>query len=361
MLFRVYRYFTLRPYWLALLIIVLLLFWMLAVPAEKQTSEPLISAGQARLPKVQVTRFTAQTVTKYLTLYGRSEANSHAVIRSEVAGKVMQITTQKGRHVKRNSVLAKIEKSELPERLAQAQALLDERLLNYNAVKSLNDKGLQGRARLAEMKSLLLAAKSDVKQLQLRLKRTTIVAPFAGILQEQFAEQGDYLKVGDALFSLENIDPIVIRGDATEHYLKQLKVGQDVFATLLSGEKISGKISYIAALADRNSSTFRIEAEFSNADLQIFSGISAKLSIPLYPVAAIYVSPSVLAMDQQGNLGVKLVKDGVVVFTAVNLVEADNDGAWLSGVSGSVDIITLGQGFVNPGDRVQVIVAGQAL
>jgi multidrug efflux system membrane fusion protein len=126
---------------------------------------------------------------------------------------------------------------------------------------------------------------------------------------------------------------------------------------LLSGENISGKISYIASRADPNSSTFRIEAEFPNPDFKILSGISAKFSIPLYPVEAIYVSPSVLAMDEQGNLGVKLVEKGTVIFKRINLVEADNDGAWLSGFTAPVDIITLGQGFVKAGDRVQAIAA----
>ena len=355
MFVRLCRYFSLRPYWIALLITGLLLSWMLLKPADKQLTELQTAANKENLPKLQVTRFAPEKITKSLTLYGRSEANDRAVIRAEVAGEIVKMAAEKGRYVKADENLAYISKNALPQQLAQAQALLAERLLNYNAVKSLNEKGLQGRARLAEMNSLLLAAKTDVKQLQLQLQHTNVEAPFAGILQEQFAEKGDYLQVGDAIFSLENIDPIIIRGDATEHHINQLKLGQAVSATLLSGEQISGKISYIASRADPKSSTFRIEAEFVNPGFKIVSGISAELSIPLYPVEAIYVSPSTLAMDAEGNLGIKLVKEERVVFKSINLVEADNDGAWLSGFSEPVDIITLGQGFVNPGDRVQAI------
>lgn len=351
------RFFTLKPYWLALIISLLLLFWMLSGPAAPLSVETPSATAEKRLPKVQISRFTTQEVIKYLTLYGRSEANSHAVIRTKVAGEIIKLKREKGEAVKRAQHLAYIEKSELPLRLQQAEALFDERLLNYKAVKSLNDKGLQGRVRLAEVKHLLLAAKTEVKQLQLQLQRTTITAPFAGILQEQFAEKGDYLQIGDPVFSLENIDPIVIRGDATEHYIDRLTVGQEVFATLLSGKKITGKISYIAAMADSKSSTFRIEAEFANSGFKILSGISAKLSIPLYPVQAVYVSPSVLAMDESGNLGVKLVQDGVVIFKEINLVEADKNGVWLSGFKGEVDIITLGQGFVKAGAVVQTVIA----
>jgi len=330
---------------------------MLSGPSAPLSAETPSVTVEKRLPKVQISRFTPQEVIKYLTLYGRSEANSHAVIRAKVAGEIIKLKKEKGDFVKNKQRLAYIEKNELPQRLDQAQALLAESLLNYNAVKSLNDKGLQGRVRLAEVKHLLLVAKTQVKQLQLQLQRTIIIAPFAGILQHQFAEKGDYLQIGDPVFSLENIDPIVIRGDATEHYINKITVGQAVFATLLSGKKITGKISYIATIADSKSSTFRIEAEFANSDFKLFSGISAKLSIPLYPVQAVYVSPSVLAMDESGNLGVKLVQDGVVIFKEINLVEADKNGVWLSGFEGGIDIITLGQGFVKAGAHVQTVLA----
>ena len=105
-------------------------------------------------------------------------------------------------------------------------------------------------------------------------------------------------------------------------------------------------------MADTKSSTFRVEAEFDNPDFKIISGISAKLMVPLYSVDAIYVSPSALAMDEDGNLGVKSVENGVVVFKAINLVDSDDKGVWLSGFDKAVDIITVGQGFVKAGAQV---------
>jgi len=351
------RYFLLRPYYLALLIILLLVFWMLSAPLNSQISEAEKEPEQLALPTVVTTHFVPEKVVKKLTLYAQSEANSRATIRAQVAGKILQVSQPKGSYVEAGKHLVSIDKSELPEHFAQAQAQLIESELNYNAVKSLNDKGLQGRVLLAEMKSLYLAAQTQVKLLQLQLKRTQVTAPFSGFLQEQFADLGDYLAVGDAIFSLENSDPIVIRADVTEHHVTLLKLGQQVSATLLSGETVSGHLSFISSLADSDSSTFRIEAEFANPDFKIFSGISAKLTIPLYSVAAIYVSPSVLAIDEQGNLGVKLVVQDEVLFQAANLLEASNDGVWLSGFDAPVDIITRGQGFVKAGARVLVTAA----
>ena len=313
---RIITFITLRPYLIALAIVLILLVWML-LPAYTKTedsedhapisNQATVDEQEKNLPKVQTTHFKTKKITKFLTLYGKSEANSGAIIRAEVAGKIIRMNSRKGDYVDRNKSIVNIEQSELPAKLKQAKASLIERELTYKAVKSLNDKGLQGRVRLAEENSLFLSAQTDLAQLQLSLKRTNVVAPFNGILQQQFSDLGDYLQVGDPIFRLENVDPIVIRGDATEHHMNDLKLGKTVTATLLSGEIIEGKISFIAAMADSNSSTFRVEIEFPNPEQKILSGISAKLAIPLYQVEAIYVSPSALALDEQGNLGVKLV------------------------------------------------------
>jgi len=353
---RIAHFFSFRPYWLALLISGLLFLWMFS-GSWGNSSPATEKKSQENLPQVQITHFIPQAMTKSLTLYARSEAESQVLVRAEVAGAVRKTYVEKGSHVKINNNLAEIDQNELPLRLEQAEALLDERQLNYNAVKSLNAKGLQADIRLAEEKSLLLAAKSDLALLKLTLKHTHIIAPFTGILQAQFVDQGDYVKVGDPLFSLENIDPIVFRGDTTEHYVNQLRLSQEVRAILLSGEVLTGKLTYIASSADPQSSTFRVETEFSNPDLKIFSGISAQLSIPLYSVQAIYLSPSALALDKEGNLGVKLVQDEKVIFKKIDLLEADNNGVWLTGFAGEVDIITLGQGFVKSGDRVIATIA----
>ncbi|ABM02710.1 efflux transporter, RND family, MFP subunit [Psychromonas ingrahamii 37] len=352
---RIAYFFSLRPYWLALLISLLLFLWMFS-GSEENRSPTAVKKPQENFPQVQITHFIPRQMTKSLTLYAHSEAESHIIVRAEVAGGISKTYVEKGNYVEINNNLAEIDKNEHPFRFEQAKALLYERQLNYNAVKLLNAKGLQADIYLAEANSLLLAAKSNLALLGLTLKNTHITAPFTGVLQEKFVEQGDYVKVGDPLFSLENIDPIVFRGDTTEHYVNQLSLNQEVRATLLSAEVLTGKLTYIASMADPQSSTFRVEAQFANPNRKIFSGMSAQLSIPLYSVQAIYLSPSALALDKEGNLGVKLVQNERVSFKKINLVEADINGVWLTGFAGEVDIITLGQGFVKSGDRVQAII-----
>jgi multidrug efflux system membrane fusion protein len=69
-----------------------------------------------------------------------------------------------------------------------------------------------------------------------------------------------------------------------------------------------------------------------------------------------------MALDERGELGVKTVSENdTVVFTPINMVKSDNDGVWLSGLGQQADIITLGQGFVRHGDRVEVVRAADVV
>ena len=68
------------------------------------------------------------------------------------------------------------------------------------------------------------------------------------------------------------------------------------------------------------------------------------------------VSPAVLALDDNGNLGVKaLGADNTVIFHEVEIVKTESNGAWVTGLPNDITLITLGQGFVNPGEEVEPV------
>ena len=61
------------------------------------------------------------------------------------------------------------------------------------------------------------------------------------------------------------------------------------------------------------------------------------------------------ALDEDGVIGVKWVKDKRVQFTPIDVVSNDVDGAWIKGLEDRVELITVGQAFVREGDEVETI------
>ena len=127
-------------------------------------------------------------------------------------------------------------------------------------------------------------------------------------------------------------------------------------ARLATGETVRGRIRYVAPVADEATRTFTVELEVANANGNLRAGGTAELRIPAQTVLAHRVSPSLLTLDDAGNVGVKIINDrGEVEFVVADIALSSNDGVWLAGLPETATIITVGQGYVTSGTIVDAV------
>jgi len=346
-----------RPYVLAIIITLGLILWMASGAMNVQEVPITHKKQSAPIAKVQVRNMNAQLIHDTVELYGRTEPNRVSTLRAEIHGKIIEVLAKRGAEVSKNQIIAKIALNDLPAQLERTKALIEQRKIEYNGAKSLNKQGFQGESQLAQAFSALEAAKAELKILQLSLENTVIRAPFAGILNDRYVEVGDYVKSGDSIALIADLNPLVIRAYATENQVSNITVNQLADVRLLNKGHIEGHIRYIASVGDSATNTFKIEVSIANEQNKILAGISSDINIPLAQVSAIKLSPALLALDEQGNIGVKSVVNKKVVFTPINIVKTEPSGIWLTGLGENADIIVLGQGFVRDGDEVDAVVA----
>jgi multidrug efflux system membrane fusion protein len=68
------------------------------------------------------------------------------------------------------------------------------------------------------------------------------------------------------------------------------------------------------------------------------------------------ISPALLTLDSAGTLGVYIVDDmQIAAFIPVEIEQSETDGIWVSGLPETANVITVGQGYVNPGQKVEAI------
>ncbi len=176
------------------------------------------------------------------------------------------------------------------------------------------------------------------------------------MLDQRDAEVGNYLQVADPVATIIDLDPIVLVGFATERDVSQLEIGGPARARLLDGREVVGALRFIAARAEIETRTFRIEVEVPNADYGIRDGLSAELVVPVEDVPAHRVSPAVLTLGSQGEVGVKLVDEtNTVRFAPVEILREDVDGLWITGLAPSARMIVVGQDFVIDGQLVRPV------
>jgi multidrug efflux system membrane fusion protein len=346
-----------QPAWIALAIVVLLVLWVgsgMLFAEDKVNPNQVEKHHISPLVKVTASRFNASEVNREITLYGRTEPDRIATLRAEVKGMVEEVFVREGQFVTQGQKLLRLENTDAVNRLASARSMLKQREIELDGAKSLGKQGYQSQANLAQATAYLEAAKADVKILEFAVAKALITAPFDGVINERFVEVGDLLKDGDTIATVVDLDPLVITANVTQGNVSGLQLEQAAAGRMASGEIMQGNVRYISSVSDQGTNTFKVEVAVPNPGHKKVAGMSTELALPLQKTWAIRITPSVMALDEQGNLGVKTVVNEHVKFIPIDIVKSDSQGVWLSGMGQQADVITLGHGFVRDGDKVEV-------
>lgn len=312
----------------------------------------------APLPQVRVTTIAAQPMINDIVLQGHTLADRTVEVRGEVSGLVAEILADRGATVEEGQVLVRIAPGDREAKLAEARALLAQREIEYRAAEQLNEQGYRADVSLAESRATLDSARAGVELAALEVERLTISAPFGGIVNERPVEVGDYIAEGDNVATIVDLDPIRVVGQLSERYLGQIEPNGEGFVRFLDGSEFEGRVSYIGRVADPETRTFAVELEIPNPDGTLIQGVTAEMRLPVDRVMAHMVNPSILALSDEGNLGVKTVDDeNKVVFNEVRLLGNGPGGVWVDGLPEQARIISVGQSFVIAGQTVDPVPA----
>lgn len=318
----------------------------------KQASEP----PPAKLVAVRVRSVAARERTDALIVNGRTEESRKVTLRAETAGPVIEVPGVEGSVLEAGDIVARQSIEDRNARLAEAVALVKQREIEYRAATELAKKGFRSGTKLAEARAKLDAARASTKSMRIDLSRTTIKAPFRGVLETRYVETGDFIKIGDSVAKVVDLDPVLAVGFASERDVGSIAVGANGEVTLIDGTTASGKVRYIASVADPDTRSFRVELEIPNHGHKIRAGLTGRLTLPLPAVRAHVVSPAVLTLADDGRIGVRTVdEDDIVRFKPVSILTESNDGVWISGLKDGDRLITTGHEYVKAGQKVRPV------
>lgn len=325
--------------------------------AEAQSSSAQSPSDNPEAPQVtsvQAQTLTAEFITNTLKLSGQTAFNTSLPLINQLQGEVTKVLVAKGDYLKKGTTILEIDRRTLDAQLAQARALLKQRNLELDGVKRLSGQQLTSQVSVAEAEAALSTARSNLATLEVNLEHATVKAPFDGILNEFSIKPGQQLSVGDSLGTLLDIEPLKVEVNVPQIHLGQVPVGTFANVTLDNGDTIESQVSYISAAADSATRTLPVELDVPNPDHTIPAGISAHITFELNETRAHALSPALLSVDDQGDMSVKtLDMDNKVVVSKVKIIRSDRDKVWVTGLPSSVNVITVGQGFVSAGDTVE--------
>src|SRR5690606_31646357 len=129
-------------------------------------------------------------------------------LKAEVPGRVAKVHVNAGDRVKVGETIVSFDVKDNEARLQEAEALVRQREIEYNAAKQLNQRGFSADTTLASAKAQLDSARAQMKAMTIRLNELKVVAPFNGIIEKRSAEIGDYVLEGNPIATIVESDPL---------------------------------------------------------------------------------------------------------------------------------------------------------
>lgn len=351
--------FTLSSIGIVIIILGGLTLWMASGffgghESEAEGAEAAAAATAApQVFTVQARRQSAERIERLVLANGDTRPDQIVNIASQVEGQVMEVGPRKGARVAQGTLLLRIDTRDLDAQKAQAAAQVRTRELEHAAAQKLRETGYVTEGELSAKQAALESARAVLTGIELRMLGLKVEAPVSGVLEDRLVEKGDYVKVGEPVARLVKLDPLIIAGGVNENDIALIKPGAAAEVEVL-GRRLKGSVRYVASLADAATRSFTVEIAVANPQGQIPAGTSARLVLAVGEVLAQRIPTALLSLADDGSVGVKYVVDGKVSFAKAEIVRAEGDAVYVSGLPQQIELITRGQGFVAAGQVVKV-------
>lgn len=345
-----------RSTWIAAALVIAIVGWMgsgYILPSE-DADAPQASGTRVERVAVAVEQSAAEAVTLFFQAEGQAQPDRDTSIRAEASGDVAEVLVAKGEDVAAGAVIARLSATRAESDLARAREELARARREFDNASQLLDRGVATADRVSQARATLAAAEASVTAAEEAIESLEITAPFAGRIETLSLDAGEFVQVGADVGRIVDNRPLTVAIQVPQQELRRIKSGQIATVSFITGEEREGTVSFVGTAASAETRTFLTEITVPNEDGVIPAGISAEIRIPTGTVKAHFVQPSTVSLSPEGRLGVKTVDDEeTVVFHPVEVVRAEINGVWVTGLPEDSRIITVGQGFVNAGETVR--------
>ena len=216
-------------------------------------------------------------------------------IRSEIGGRVIKILFKEGREVKKKDLLVRLnaakinaETARLKGRVEQLKARLANKKRTLDRKRPLVSQDLVSRVQfddlqteIKEIDAKIVQVYADLALQKERLSDTMIRAPFDGIAGVRNFSEGYYLKEGDSVVTIVDLDPLEISFQVPEKYKTNFFTGMETLLSVDSypGSTFKGEIFFISPQVDVENRTFHVKARVDNGRSLLNPGMFARVEV----------------------------------------------------------------------------------
>ena len=336
---------------------------------------------------VPVTVVTAErkNVPVYVTAQGTVTAYNTVTVSPQVGGELLSVNFREGQAVKKGELLAQIDPRTFQAQYDQAaaskrqnQALLATAQSNFERSNSPEYRQFVAqtdlttlRNQVAQYQAAVAASQASMDQAKVQLDYTRITSPINGVAGIRAVDPGNVVSAGTQIVTVTQLQPVYVMFNLPEQQLDAVRTAQQegpLQTSTLDREggavvNADGKLQVVDNQISSSSGTFRLRAEFPNAQSALWPGQFVNVRMQLNELPDAVVVPAEAVQRSSSSDFVYLIKPDstVTLRDVVQGGQVDDSHVVISkGLQAGDKVVTEGQFRLKEGSKVTQLAPGQA-
>ena len=233
------------------------------------------------------------------------------MVSAEMAGKVVHIAFEPGTMVKAGDLLVQQDTAAENAQLRSAEATVVLTKLSLERSRKLLSQKTSSQSEYDNADAQYKQAVAQADNIRAVIAKKTIRAPFAGVLGIRLVNLGQILSAGDAIVSLQALDPIFVNFSLPQQQLSRIQPGLTVRVKTdaLPGEIIEGKITAINPQVESSTRNIMVQATVANTQHRLRPGMFVNATVLLPEQDTVLVIPGTAVLNAPYSDSVFIVEN----------------------------------------------------
>jgi RND family efflux transporter MFP subunit len=327
------------------------------VPAPAPPGDAKDEKKKAPVP-VNVAAASRGPVSAYIASTANLVPENEVKVLAEVEGRVAALLVEEGTAVEAGQVLATLVRDDAEIALRKAELKEANAGMAHERARRIVGESLMSRDEFEKIALDKDVAGQELQEARWKLSKTTIRAPFAGLVTERSIRRGQHLRPGDHLFTVADFDPLVAYIYLPEREVLGLREGREARVTLKADEgvRFSARVRQISPVVDTGTGTVKVTVEARRVPPEVRPGAFVTIDVVRETREEVVLLPREAVVRELQEAYVFVAKGETAEKRPVSLgIEEAGRVEALSGVAAGEQIIVSGQGSLKDGSPVKVV------
>ncbi len=271
----------------------------------KQVEAAIKQGSSFAPPPTSVTTIVAKRESwpSTLQVVGTAAAIHGVTVSADLPGTIDKIHFESGQWVHQGDILVELDTRQERAQLANVEAQRDLARINYGRLEQLVKEGVTARSEYDNATAQQKATEAQVGEIRAAIARKTIRAPFSGGLGIRQVNLGQYLAAGQAIVSLQALNPIYVNFGVPQQAAPQMTHGRSVRVTNNGvGIALNGHITALDSVVDEQTRNIQVQATLANPGNKLRPGMFVEVELSLgKPLEVVPVPASAINYAPYGD------------------------------------------------------------